>query len=108
MPKCSISSDLNINLNEKRNSKATLLKNLCNQFSMNIDEPSRSTRGVSKLDYLIAGSGISAVLNDQQHSCSDHEILSWEIRFKATTRPKEVFYSKQKASGRDYNAIYFR
>ena len=83
--------DFNIKLEDPKNSKTVLLRNLCKQFSLTINEPSKGTRGESKLDYLISGSQIMASLKDQISSISDHDILTWRVDFKATTKPKEIF-----------------
>ena len=88
--------DFNINLNEPTNSKVILLRSLCKQFQLSVNEPKEGTRGSSKLDYLICGSGIEATFFDQCSTNSDHDIIRWNIKFRATMKPKRIFIPNQK------------
>jgi hypothetical protein len=82
--------DFNINLAEPKHPKVILLKNLCKQFQLTIHTPSKGTRGHAKLDFLISGSGIEAKQIEQLHTESDHDMITWEISFKATKRAEKV------------------
>ena len=81
--------DFNVNIN-KKSPKFTLLQNLCNQFYLKINDPGKTSRALSTLDYMICGKGIEAKIKDIFPSCSDHNILTWDITFKATSKQKKI------------------
>jgi len=85
--------DFNININNK-SPKLTLLNSLCKQFNLDINHPQSGTRMEATLDFLISGKGIEATIKDNLKSCSDHNILIWDINFKATSKPKKNIHSK--------------
>lgn len=82
--------DFNINIGEYKGPKFTLLRDLCKQFQLTINEPILATRGTSKLDFLITGSQINVKDEFQLKSPSDHNIVIWTIKIKATTKPKRI------------------
>ena len=87
--------DFNVNLNNK-SPKLTLLTNLCKQFNLKIHNPGQASREHTTLDFLISGGGIEASLKDNLRSCSDHNILIWDISFGATTKPKKIYIPNRK------------
>ena len=91
-----LAGDFNINLNEHNNSKVILLNTLCKQFQLTIYQPEKPTRGQSKLDFLITGSQVNVSLIDHLQTESDHDLIKWKIKFKATTRPKEIIVPNKK------------
>ena len=87
--------DFNVNINNK-SPKLTLLTNLCNQFQLKINDPGKASRYFTTLDYLICGKGIEATIKENLPSCSDHNILIWDVTFKATPKPKKIYIPNKK------------
>ena len=87
--------DFNVNINIKSN-KLILLENLCKQFQLKINNPGKASRDMTTLDFLISGKGVEAKIKDNLDSCSDHNILIWDIIFKATSRPKNIYIPNKK------------
>ena len=87
--------DFNININNK-SPKLTLLNSLCKQFNLNINNPGRGTRYQNTLDFLISGNGIEATIKENLQSCSDHNILIWDIKFKTTQKQRTIYIPNKK------------
>ena len=84
--------DFNINLEDPKSPKVVILKQLCKQYSFQIFEPPLPTRRISnsKIDFVIAGNGISINFKDQHYSLSDHDILYWEIKLNTTRKSSPI------------------
>ena len=87
--------DFNINISRK-SPKTELLTKLCNQFQLKINNPGKPTRDFTTIDFLISGKGIEATIKENLPSCSDHNILIWDIAFQATTKPKNIYIPNKK------------
>ena len=90
--------DFNININEKKGPKFRILNSLCKQLHLTINEPLQGTRGNSKLDFLINGTGIVTKFDSQLEFefLSDHTIVIWTINFNTTSKPKSITIPNKK------------
>src|SRR5688500_9221380 len=73
-----------------------LLKDLCKQFQLQINEPKENTRHGAKLDFLICGQGINVTYINQTSLISDHEIIQWSVGFKVTVKPQKLYIPNKK------------
>ena len=89
--------DFNVNTNNI-SPKQKLLTNLCKKFQLNLQNPGKPSRDQGTLNFMISGQGIDITLQENLHTCSDHNILKWDIKFKATSKPKRFFITNKKAS----------
>ena len=87
--------DFNVNIGNE-SPKLTLLSNLCKQFRLKINNPGKASRDQTTLDFLISGQGIEATIRENLQSCSDHNILIWDVTFRATSKPRGTYIPNKK------------
>jgi len=63
---------------------------------LKINDPGKASRYFTTLDYLICGKGIEAIIKENFRSCSDHNILIWDVTFKAMPKPKKIYIPNKK------------
>ena len=91
-PNLVLMGDFNVDLAIANNARVKLLRSLCKQFNLTIHETKDGIRGAAKLDYLISGHGVSVDLVKHQTKDipSDHDVITWRVKFNATKKPEKI------------------